>query len=503
MSSDRYLRHIYVQGDRIVLAVVWLMCLNSLALATWYDTWQTALFVSIPLALISSAAVFFASGSLFTRLVNGTVFMGLAAAVIHQGHGMIELHFAIFCLLAFLLYYRDWEPLVMGSVVVAIHHVLFDILQRAGSPVYPMDHHHGLEYVDIHAAYVVAEDVILVYMAASIRAEAIESAEISALGTRMAVVDGVIDLRVPSEADSPFAEGFQEFIGCMARTIGSARRSATRLAHATDQLTSSAGSAREAVANQEESAQRMVETVGQMMDTSEEAVQQSRDALDAATSAQADAERSRVTVNQSLKRIRQLEAAVQDAGAVMERLNRDSLRIAEMVDVINEVADQINLLALNAAIEAARAGEAGRGFSVVADEVGKLAQHTRASTQKIGAAVDALQTASSDAQLALSRSEDAARLSVEDGQEVDRALQVIERSTIAIRELNGSIVAAADAQRADTAKFSRGFNPSAMPPGLPSEKSRIRRWRLVKCRIFPRRWSCPWASFAWTNRNRL
>jgi methyl-accepting chemotaxis protein len=116
--------------------------------------------------------------------------MCLAAAVIHQGHGMIELLFAIFSLLAFLLYYRDWKPLVLGSVVVAVHHVLFDILQRSGAPVYVMDHHHGLEYVAVHAADVVVEAVILVYMATLIRAEAIQSSEISALGTRMAVVDG-------------------------------------------------------------------------------------------------------------------------------------------------------------------------------------------------------------------------------------------------------------------------------------------------------------------------
>lgn len=59
MSSDRYLHNVYVQGDRIVLAVIWLMCLNSLALANWYDSWQTALFVSVPLALLSTAAVIF------------------------------------------------------------------------------------------------------------------------------------------------------------------------------------------------------------------------------------------------------------------------------------------------------------------------------------------------------------------------------------------------------------------------------------------------------------
>lgn len=457
MPSDRYLRQIYVQGDRIMLGVVWLMCVNSLALVSWYDTWQTALLVSVPLALISSAAVFFASGSLLARLTNGTVFMCLAAAVIHQGHGMIELHFAIFCLMAFLLYYRDWRPLLLGGIVVAVHHLVFDMLQRRGVPVYVMEHHNGLGYVAVHAAYVVVEGGILAFMAASIRDEAVQSAEISALGTRMAIVDGVIDLRIPAEVDSPFGRGFQDFIGAVAGAIGSARKSARRLAHATAQLNTSATSAREAVANQEESALQIANTVDQMMQTSEDAVQQSREALAAAASAQADTGRSRATVSESLELMRQLEAAVKDAGAVMLRLNQDSARIGEMVDVINEVADQTNLLALNAAIEAARAGEAGRGFSVVADEVGKLAQHTRASTQKIGAAVDALQSASSDAKLALGRSEDAARRSVERGQEVEEVLHVIEKSTATIRELNGSIVAAADQQKTATANVLQGI----------------------------------------------
>ena len=457
MTSDAYLRKIYVQGDRIMLAVVWLMCLNSLAIAGWYGTWPTALLVSLPLALLASAVVWLASGSLVARLVHATVFMCLAAAVIHQGHGMIELHFAIFTLLAFLLYYRDWRPVVLAATVVAIHHLLFDILQRSGAPVYLMDDHHGLEYVVVHAAYVVFEAVILVFMAVSIRKEAVESGEIASLGSRLAIVDGVIDVRVPLEAGSPFARGFRQFMAAIAQAIGAAHRSAVRLAASTHLLHASARNAREAVLHQEDAAQRMAESADQMAQISEEAARQSRGALAAATSAQSDAERGRAAMSQSLELLRALEASVQEAGSVMQRLNQDSLHIAAMVDVINEVADQTNLLALNAAIEAARAGEAGRGFSVVADEVGKLAQHTHASTQKIGAAVDALQLGTANARRALQRSENAARSSVAHGQEVDQVLQIIAQSTATISDLNGSIVTAADRYRSATASVVQGI----------------------------------------------
>ena len=137
---------------------------------------------------------------------------------------------------------------------------------------------------------------------------------------------------------------------------------------------------------------------------------------------------------------------IQETSKRIKRLGESSQEIGEIVELISDITEQTNILALNAAIQAASAGEAGRGFTVVAEEVQRLAVRSSEATKQIGAIVKTIQTDTNSAVAAMEKSTEGvvegARLSDAAG----KALTEIETVSNSLARLIQAISTATEAQ---------------------------------------------------------
>jgi len=142
----------------------------------------------------------------------------------------------------------------------------------------------------------------------------------------------------------------------------------------------------------------------------------------------------------------ELTTQLEETSSQVVDLNEQSVKISEVITVIDSISEQTNLLALNAAIEAARAGESGRGFAVVADEVRVLAAKTQDSTQQIQTIIELLQHKSSVVVTAVNDSLDKVKSTNEIAEQTSSQIDSITRALDHISQVNADVTTSVDEQ---------------------------------------------------------
>jgi len=202
---------------------------------------------------------------------------------------------------------------------------------------------------------------------------------------------------------------------------------------AADQMQAGATQQDQEITNTSSAVEELTVSMKQVSNNAEASAEAARRALDAA-------EQGNRAVRDTLEGMQRIRASVQATAKKIKSLGDRSLEISEIINVINDITEQTNLLALNAAIEAARAGEAGRGFAVVADEVRKLAEHSRSATKDIAALIKAIQAETNEAVVVMEEGtkevESGATLADQAGRALDAISNVVRQSAELVQEIS-------------------------------------------------------------------
>jgi twitching motility protein PilJ len=147
-------------------------------------------------------------------------------------------------------------------------------------------------------------------------------------------------------------------------------------------------------------------------------------------------------VRRTIDGMNAIRETIQDTSKRIKRLGESSQEIGNIVELINDIAEQTNILALNASIQASMAGEAGRGFAVVADEVQRLAERSTNATRQIEVLVRTIQSDTNEAVVSMERSTTdvvgGALLAENAGAALDEIEQVSNQIARLVQNISGS-----------------------------------------------------------------
>jgi len=276
--------------------------------------------------------------------------------------------------------------------------------------------------------------------------------------TTLADGDLTARARVTEDITGAIADSINFTVDELRRLVEGVTGAAEQVTAATSEAQATSAQLLQAAERQADEIQETGQSVTQMAQSMTDVSRSAQDSAKVAQASLSVAEKGAEAVQNAIRGMNDIREQIQETSKRIKRLGESSQEIGEIVQLISDITEQTNVLALNAAIQAASAGEAGRGFTVVAEEVQRLAERSAEATKHIGAIVKSIQRDTQDAVEAMERSTRGVVEGTRTADEADRALREIEQVSNRLAALIGSISNATDAQAASAARVAAAMN---------------------------------------------